>query len=94
VAGQTIQLSRRRVQLSHLPAATAVLVTDVIAGGPADLAGIRPRDIIFSIDGSPVAGVDDMQRLLTRERILRTARVALLRDGTHVTLSLTPAERG
>jgi S1-C subfamily serine protease len=34
VAGQTIQLSRRRVQLSHLSAPTAMLVTDVIAGGP------------------------------------------------------------
>jgi len=93
VAGQTIQLSRRRVQLSHLSAPTAVLVTDVIAGGPADLAGIRARDIILAIDGSALTGVDDMQRVLTRERILRTSRITLLRDGAQLTLSLTPSEK-
>jgi S1-C subfamily serine protease len=93
VAGQTIQLSRRRVQLSHLSAASAMLVTDVIPGAPADLAGIRPRDIILSIGDSVVTGVDDMQRVLTRDRILRTARVTLLRDGEQLSLSLTASER-
>jgi S1-C subfamily serine protease len=94
VAGQTIPLSRRRIQLSHLSASTAVLVTDVVAGGPADLAGIRARDILLSVDDSVLTGVDDMQRVLTRDRILRTARVTLLRDGAQLTISLTPAERG
>jgi S1-C subfamily serine protease len=93
VAGQTIQLSRRRVQLSHLSATSAVLVTDVIAGGPADIAGIRSRDIILSIGDVVLTGVDDMQRVLTRDQILRTSRATLLRDGNQITLSLTPAER-
>jgi S1-C subfamily serine protease len=93
VSGQTVQLSRRRVQLNHLTAASAVLVTDVVAGAPADIAGIRARDIILSIGDSVLTSVDDMQRVLTRERILRTMRVTLLRDGVQVELSLTPSER-
>ena len=47
ISGQTIQLSRRRVQLSHLSAASAVLVTETTPRGPADRAGIRARDIII-----------------------------------------------
>jgi S1-C subfamily serine protease len=92
VSGQTIQLSRRRVQLSHLSADSAVLVTETTPRAPADRAGIRARDIIISLDGSVVTGVDDLQRLLTRECIGRATRVTLLRDGTQLELSITPAE--
>ena len=49
VSGQTIQLSRRRVQLNHLSAPAAVLVTETIARGPADRAGIRSGDIILAL---------------------------------------------
>jgi S1-C subfamily serine protease len=70
-----------------------MLVTEVVPNAPADLAGIRPRDIILSIGDSVITGVDDMQRVLTRDRILRTVRVTLLRDGEQVSLSLTASER-
>ena len=92
IAGQTVQLSRRRVQLSHLSAASAVLVTETTSRGPADRAGIRPRDIIISLGGSVVTAVDDLQRLLTRDHIGRATTVALLRDGAQIELTVTPAE--
>ena len=93
VAGQTIPLSRRRVQVSHLTAASAVLVTDVIAGGPAQRAGIRVRDIILSVGDVVLTSVDDMQRALGVNSIQRPTRVALLRDGVQLSLTLTPTER-
>lgn len=93
VAGQTIPLSRRRVQVSHLTAASAVLVTDLIAGGPAQRAGIRPRDIILSVGDVVLTGVDDMQRALGGDCIDRPTCVMLLRDGVQLSLSLTPTER-
>ncbi len=93
LSGQTIQLSRRRVQVSHLGAASAVLVTDVIANGPGHAAGIRARDIIVSIGDSLVKGIDDMQRVLTRDSIDRPTRVTFLREGVQMSLTLTPAER-
>lgn len=92
VSGQTVQLSRRRVQLSHLSAGSAVLVTETTLRDPADRAGIRPRDIIISLDGSVVTGVDDLQRLLTRECIGRATRVTVLRDGAQLELSIIPVE--
>jgi S1-C subfamily serine protease len=80
------------VQLSHLTAASAVLVTETALRGPADRAGIRASDIIISLGGSAVTAVDDLQRLLTRDHIGRATSVTLLRDGSQLELSVTPSE--
>ena len=92
VAGQTIQLSRRRVQLSHLTAPGAVLVTEVMPGSPAASAGLCSRDIIIGFADSAVTGIDDLQRLLTRERIDRPTTIAVLRDGTQMVIGIVPRE--
>jgi len=92
VVGQSIRLSRRRVQLSHLHAEGAVLVTEVARGSPADRAGLQQRDIIVRIADTPVVGVDDLQRVLTDELIGRTTEMVVLRDGTLRTLAVTPAD--
>jgi S1-C subfamily serine protease len=92
IAGQSIRLSRRRVQLSQLRADGAVLVTEVAPGGPADRAGLRPRDIIVRIGDTSIIGVDDLQRMLTDEVIGRSTEVVLLRDGALRTLTVVPAE--
>jgi S1-C subfamily serine protease len=92
VAGQSIRLSRRRVQVSHLHAEGAVLVTEVTPGGPADRAGLRPRDIIVRIADTTVVGIDDLQRLLTDELIGRSTEVVVLRDGVLRVLTVTPTE--
>ncbi len=92
VSGQTIELSRRRVQLSHLAGAGAVLITEVSPRSPADRAGLRPRDIIVGLDGSVVAGIDDLQRVLTGESIGRSVAVTALRDGVQLRLPIVPVE--
>ncbi|MDQ3949308.1 MAG: trypsin-like peptidase domain-containing protein, partial [Gemmatimonadota bacterium] len=92
IAGQSIRLSRRRVRLSQLHAEGAVLVTEVTPGGPADRAGLRPRDIIVRIGETTVVGVDDLQRVLTDEMIGRRTDVVVLRDGALTTLAVVPAE--
>ncbi len=93
VSGQTIQLSRRRVQLSHLSAAGAVLVTDVAPRSPAERAGLRQRDIILAFGGADVQGVDDLQRLLSHEVVNRKTEITVLRGGVQGTRSVTPTER-
>ncbi|HTR77531.1 MAG TPA: trypsin-like peptidase domain-containing protein [Gemmatimonadaceae bacterium] len=92
VSGQTIQLSRRRVQVSHLTAPGAVLVTDVVPRSPADRAGLRQRDIIVGLGECVVASVDDLQRLLNRECIDREVTMTVLRDGVHLLRAITPIE--
>jgi S1-C subfamily serine protease len=92
VSGQSIQLSRRRMQLSHLSAPGAVLVTEIAPRSPAEAAELKPRDIIVGLGESVVGGIDDLQRLLTRESIDRAARITVLREGMPLTRWIIPAE--
>jgi S1-C subfamily serine protease len=80
------------VQVSHLHAEGAVLVTEVTPGGPADRAGFQPRDIIVRIGDATVVSIDDLLRMLTDELIGRSTDVVVLRDGALRTLPVTPAE--
>ncbi|HEY2163220.1 MAG TPA: trypsin-like peptidase domain-containing protein, partial [Gemmatimonadaceae bacterium] len=92
VSGQTITLSRRRVQISHLESAGGVLVTAVMPNSPAESAGLRPRDIVVELAGARVDSVDDLQRLLAQERIGKTAPITIVRDGARRILPIIPAE--
>jgi serine protease Do len=63
-----------------------------VPGSPADRAGIRPEDLILEVAGSPVARVEDLQRLMVAELIGTPVTVKLLRAGRPQTLELVPAE--
>jgi S1-C subfamily serine protease len=80
------------VQLSHLSAPGAVLVTEVTSGSPADDAGLRARDIIVGFADTVVSRIDDLQRLLTRERIDRATTITVLRDGAQMTRWIMPMD--
>src|SRR4051812_42266667 len=59
----------------------AVEVVEVIGDSPAAHAGLRAEDLIVAVDGAPVHGVDDLQRLLGSERIGVPVRLEVYRDG-------------
>jgi S1-C subfamily serine protease len=69
-----------------------VEVVEVVAGSPADRAGLRPEDLIIALDDLPIAGVDDIQRLMTDEAIGRRVTVHLLRYGSEQTIEVVPVE--
>ena len=71
---------------------TSVEVVEVVDGGPADRAGIRPEDLILSVDGTPIERVEDLQRLMVADLIGTTVTVRLLRAGRLLELELHPAE--
>ncbi|HTW06039.1 MAG TPA: trypsin-like peptidase domain-containing protein [Acidimicrobiales bacterium] len=69
-----------------------VEVVSVVSSGPAGLAGIRPRDVIVSLDGEPVTDVGELQTRLTEELIGRRAAIAYVREGRLSTCLATCAE--
>jgi S1-C subfamily serine protease len=71
---------------------SGVEVVQVVEGSPAEAAGMRPEDLIVELDGSPVADVGDIQRLMVVEKIGAPVPVRVLREGREVVLSLVPAE--
>jgi S1-C subfamily serine protease len=59
-----------------------VEVLSVMSGSPANRAGLRPGDVIVSLDGAKVEDVGDLQRLLAEERIGRPGTLGIIRDGS------------
>ncbi|VTU25982.1 Putative serine protease HtrA [Variovorax sp. SRS16] len=92
IAAQTVPLARR-IALATQSGTHGVRVGEVMAGGPAELAGLRVGDIIVALDGIMVAGADDLLRLLNADRIGHAVQVSLLRDGRRVTRTVTAQER-
>jgi serine protease Do len=70
----------------------AIEVVEVIEGSPAAHAGLRAEDLIVGVDGLPVRGVDDLQRLMTQERIGVSCALEVVRDGVSRTVALVPRE--
>jgi len=76
---QTTLLHRRLVRFYDLPRESGVVVTSVAESSPAKAAGFREGDVIVAFDGKPVAGVDDLYRLLTEARVGVSSSVTVLR---------------
>jgi S1-C subfamily serine protease len=79
-AGQT-EIPRHIARASGVTQATGVRVLKVISGGPAEHGGILPGDLIVSLDGAPVLGIDSMLKLLNHEKARNEVKVTLLRRG-------------
>lgn len=69
-----------------------VEIVEVVEGSPAAQAGLRPEDLIVALDGTPVEGVDDLQRLMAGELIGATVSATAVRDGRTFAAELVPVE--
>ena len=94
VVGQTVSLPRNVVRFHALEQERGILVLSVEPASPAAEAGVRERDIIVSLDGQRVAGIDDLQRLLTDVRIGALTRLVVLRGAQKLEVAVTPLETG
>jgi serine protease Do len=65
----------------------------VVAGGPADKAGIKTGDIITSIEGQSIDATHALEDILVRYAPGRTISVELYRDGKYMTVPLTLGTR-
>jgi serine protease Do len=77
---------------SRLGRETAIEVVEVVAGSPADLAGLRPEDLIVAADGNAIEDVADLQRLMDAERIGRSVAFEILRGDRSLTVKVRPVE--
>jgi len=70
-----------------------VLVQEVMPGGPADKAGLKPGDIITTIDGRTVKDGDDLVSEIASRRPGSTIRLGYLRDGKQDDTTVTIGDR-
>jgi S1-C subfamily serine protease len=92
VGGQNVRLPRRAGDRTPAIAASGVLVLSVELDSPASRAGIRAGDVIIGLGNHPVAGVDDLHRQLTEERIGVPVPLRVLRGGHARRVTVVPAE--
>ena len=93
VMGQAVALHRRLVRYYDLPSASGVLVLDVVAGSPAQTAGLCERDVIVRFAGQTVESADDLHRLLTDERSGVASEMQVVRGTELRKLTVTPRPR-
>jgi len=70
-----------------------VLVQTVSPGGPSDKAGLKPRDIIISIDGRPIKDGNDLVEEIASRHPGTTVRIGYLRDGKQADTVVTIGDR-
>jgi S1-C subfamily serine protease len=70
-----------------------VLVTAIAPGGPADLCGILPGDMILAVGGRTVTGLDDLLRQLDYDAVDVATDFIMLRAGRLLAVKITPRER-
>jgi S1-C subfamily serine protease len=93
VAGQTVPLPRRNAIAAGIDGRTGAMLSAVDQSGPASRAGLLSHDIVVRLDGVPVTGVDDLIRLLDRNRIGRPIAIEVMRLGRLRSFEVTPGER-
>jgi len=77
---------------AKLDMASCVEVVEVVPDSPAERAGLRPEDLIVSVNGTPTGSVYDLQRLMVAELIGVEVPVTVVRDGRERELRLVPEE--
>jgi S1-C subfamily serine protease len=92
VIGQTQPISKGLRRFHELEQTSGVLVISVEPGSPAELAGLQPRDLLIACDSTPIAGIDDLQKLLTEARIGVAGQFEVVRASQRLKLPIVPRE--
>jgi serine protease Do len=77
----------------HAEDQTGNPIEAVVAGGPADKAGIKTGDIVTSIEGQAIDPTHPLEDILVHYAPGRTISVELYRDGKYTTVRLTLGTR-
>jgi Do/DeqQ family serine protease len=76
-----------------LPDLSGVLVADVLPGGPADQAGLRPNDVIRRFDNRPVRTTQDLLAEIMGRQPGDRVEVGVWRNGKEATVTVTIGTR-
>jgi S1-C subfamily serine protease len=87
----TLGLSARSVSNS---VAQGAQVANVKAGGPAEKGGVLENDVVVKVGNRGVADADEFVVAVRQLTVGQPAPIEVVRDGRHVTLTVTPGPDG
>jgi S1-C subfamily serine protease len=93
VSAQTVPVPRRHAVAAGIDNRMGALLTGLEQDGPASRAGLLSGDVVVQLDGKTITGIDDLIRLLDRDRVNRAVEIEVLRLGRVRTFNVTPIER-
>lgn len=93
VQAQTATLNRTIARHYGLTTSTGALVLAAEPESPAQKAGLQEGDVITSLAGEPVEGVDVLHRLLGEDRIGIKTRLIVLRGSKRLEFTVVPEMR-
>ena len=93
IAGMNATLARRIARHHGIENASGVRVRSIEPRSPAGAAGVESGDLIVSLDGELISGIDKLQQTLNAQRIGLPIEIVLLRHTRKVTLQITAIER-
>jgi len=76
-----------------LPKITGALITEVVNGGPADNANVKPGDILIAVDGRPVTDYSSTLNLIAALKPGGTTTLKVVRDGKELYLKAVIGKR-
>jgi regulator of sigma E protease len=82
---------RRKLRNIGIAPAQTIVVAKVFPGSPAADAGIRPRDIISAVDGTPILSLASLSDYLASHKAGEPVDLTVRRDGKTVSIAVTPA---
>lgn len=87
------EVTSERTKELGLQEERGAIVMKVVAGGPAEKAGLKENDVIISFNGRRVDSVRELQRLLSETPADRNVQIEVVRGGSHQTLAATLTKR-
>ena len=82
------EVSDEDAERLKLAEAKGVLVRGVIPGEPADRGGLKTNDVLTTLDGAPLDGPRDLQRLVSSSPVGKKVKLGLVREGTRKELEV------
>jgi S1-C subfamily serine protease len=92
VGGQDVPIHRRVVRFFNLPVERGVMVASIENNSPAGKAGLLTGDVIVGFGEQPIASIDELHKLLTREKVGVRAPLAVLRRNEKIVIDIVPEE--
>ncbi|MGC2244992.1 MAG: trypsin-like peptidase domain-containing protein [Terriglobales bacterium] len=92
VSAQSVPIHRRVVRFYNLPKETGVVIVGIEPNSPARTASLREGDLIVALDEKPIAGVDDLHRLLTDAQVGARCMLTIIRHTERLALPIFPEE--
>jgi S1-C subfamily serine protease len=92
LAGQNVPLPRRIVRYYNLPVESGIMIISYDGDSPARKAGALEGDIIVGFADRPIAGIDELHKLLTEDRIGHKSSLVVIRRTEKLSLEVVPEE--